>query len=80
MVPELVRRAEVEPDADVRRELEFHAALIRDGHFVERKEAGRLCLYIRLRGGGLTWQDISQKDVDRGRVPAIVAKRLAERD
>jgi hypothetical protein len=78
MVPELLRRAEAEPDIEVKRELEFNAALIRDGYLVERKEGGRLCLNIRLRGGGLTWQDISQKDIDRGRVPAIVAKRLAE--
>ncbi|HEY7425636.1 MAG TPA: hypothetical protein VH682_15500 [Gemmataceae bacterium] len=78
IVPELLRRAETEPDPDVKRGLEFNAALIRDGYRVEIKEGGRLRLYIRLRDGGLTSQDISQKDVKRGRVPAIVTKCLAE--
>src|SRR5262249_36511416 len=78
MVPGMLRQAEVEPEADVKRELEFHAAMIRDGYVVEPKEGGGLTLHIRLRAGW-TCQDITQKDVDRGRVPAIVAKRRAER-
>jgi hypothetical protein len=80
MIPKLLERAQAEPDPEVKRSMEFNAALIRDGYAVERKEESRLYLYIRLPDGGLTGQDITQRDVDRGRVPAIVAKRLAERD
>jgi hypothetical protein len=78
MVSVLLRRAEAEPDADVKRDLEFYAALVRDGYLVKLKERGRPQLYIRLRNGGLTWQDISQTDVKRGRIPAIVSKVQAE--
>jgi hypothetical protein len=78
MVPGMLRQAEVERDADVKRDLEFHAAMIQDGYMVESKEGDGLTLHIRLRDGW-TWQDIKQSDVDRGRVPAIVAKRRAER-
>jgi hypothetical protein len=78
MVPEMLRQAEVEPDAAVKRDIEFHAAMTRDGYLIERKEGGGLTLHIRLRNAGWTWQDISQEDVDRGRVPGIVAKRQAE--
>lgn len=80
MVPELLQRAKAEPDPDVKRGLEFNAALIRDGYVVETREGDRLCLSFRLRDGGLTWLDISQNDVNGGRVPAIVAQRLAEFD
>ena len=79
MLPKLLERATVETESEVRRALEFHAAMIRDGYLVRREEDGRLNLIIRLPGGGATSQEIKQKDVDRGRVPAIVAKRLAER-
>jgi hypothetical protein len=79
MVPRLLERAKVEREPDVKRSLEFNAALIQDGYFVEPEANGQFCLYIRLREGGLTAEDITQKDIDRGRVPAIVAKRQSER-
>ncbi len=78
LVPGMLRQAEVEPEADVKRKLEFHAAMMRDGYLVEPKEGGGLTLLIRLQNGW-TQQDITQKDVDRGRVPAIVAKYRAAR-
>ena len=77
LLPELERRAGVEPDAEVEYELRFHAAMIRDGYLVERKGRGRLSLCVRTRDGW-SWQDISRADLDDGRVPALVAERQAQ--
>jgi hypothetical protein len=73
MVPEMARRAASEPDAGVKHKLEFHAAMIRDGYLVERKRGGRLTLCVRSKYGW-NWQDISQQDLESGRIPALVAE------
>ena len=78
MVPVLLQQAEVEPNPEMKREIERHALLLRDGYIVELQENGRLELQIRLPNGGLTWIDISQKDIKSGQVPSIVQKKLAE--
>lgn len=67
LLPELRSRAAIEPDAQVKHELEFHATMIRDGYQIEHKD-GRLSLCIRVRNGW-SWQDITQVDIDSGRVP-----------
>jgi hypothetical protein len=77
MVPVILRQAAAEADAEVKRELEYHARMIQDGYVIERNAQGGLTLYVRLKGGGVTWQEIKQKDVDRGKVPALVAKLRA---
>src|SRR5262245_15033408 len=65
MVPVILRQAEAEADAEVKRELEYHARLIQDGFVIERDRRGGLTLAVRLKDGGVTWQEIKQKDVDR---------------
>jgi hypothetical protein len=77
IVPALLRQAEVEADAEVKRELEYHARMIQDGYVIERDAQGGLTLSVRLKGGCVTWQEIKRKDVDRGNVPALVAKLRA---
>jgi hypothetical protein len=75
MLPEMMQRAAVEPDSQVKHSLEFHAAMIRDGYLIERK-GGNLTLRVRVRNGWSS-QLITQDDIDGGRVPALVAEALA---
>jgi hypothetical protein len=77
MLPELERRAEAEPDPEVKRQFEFHAAMIRDGYLVEREEGGAIYLCVRARNGWSS-QEISQDDIDNGLVPGLVAQRQAK--
>jgi hypothetical protein len=77
MVLAILRQAAAEADAEVKRELEHHARMIQDGYVIERNARGGLTLSVRLKGDGVTWQEIKQKDVDRGKVPALVAKLRA---
>jgi len=77
MLPEILQRAAGEPDAGVKQKLEFHAAMIRDGYLVERKEGERLSLCVRARDGW-SWQEISQADIDGGRLPILVAERQSK--
>jgi hypothetical protein len=74
LVPALRRQAEVESDWEVKRTLERCVGFIEHGYWIERSGGGRLTLLVRLPKGGHTWQDIRQRDVDRGGVPAIIAK------
>jgi hypothetical protein len=79
MIPKLMQRLEVESDADVKRELLYNATMLKDGYLIDRSEGGIIWLNVRIPGGGVTGQMITQRDIDRGRVPAFVAKTLAER-
>src|SRR5262249_8917765 len=42
MLPVLEGRIELEPDPEVKSQLAFHAAMIRDGYLVERKQDGEI--------------------------------------
>jgi hypothetical protein len=47
MLRALLQRAQVEPVPEVRRNLEFHAAMLRDGYVIERRGKG-LSLWVRI--------------------------------
>jgi hypothetical protein len=77
MLPELEQRVEVEPAPELKQRLEFHIAMIRDGYLIERKEDGEIQLCVRKRNGW-SWQEISQEDIDNGRVLSLVAEEQAK--
>ena len=78
MLPELEKRIVVERDNDLKYELEFHAAMIRNGYMVKRNADGSLTLHVREKNGWSS-QEISQEDIDGGSIPVLVAERQSKK-
>lgn len=73
LLPALEERADAESLPWAKHKFLFHAAMLRDGYLVERKE-GRLYLTARTASGGWASCGITRADLDAGRVPALVAE------
>lgn len=79
MGPALLRRVGTETDATFKRDLLSAVGLLRDGYVIKQNQDGSLLLSFTLPGGGVMSQEITQEDIDLGRVPAIVAQKVAKR-
>ncbi len=75
LLPELEQALSVEKHPNAKSALEFNISMLRDGYLVEDHKK-YITVTVRMRRGTSS-QIISQEDIDRGRVPSIIADMRA---
>ena len=76
LLPDLERRLAFEGSPGAKKALEFHVAMLRDGYILRREEDGTPRLTVRTKRGW-TMPQITQKDIEDGKLNIIVARTKA---